>query len=151
MIGQGYKEARFKRMSSGLTASEIEKTGNEEFLVYFGRAHVIDHETNVESRGPLKVGRAKFKTALARGRNQPGIDFRIYAEIIVSTNQDTRNLEKIAHKILRMQSIVGSQNQQELFDVADKDIADWVNTIVDDAKFHWDMTPVEINFYLDRT
>ena len=95
MQGLGYQDARQQRMSEGYTASNMEERGHEEFLVYFGRAHITDFEKCLIARGLLKVGRGKWKTALMRGRNQPGVDFRIYAEIFLTNNDDTKIVEKI--------------------------------------------------------
>ena len=115
-------------------SSKIENPGNERYVVYFGRAHVDDHLTGVACRGRLKVGRAKFVTALMRGRNQPGIDFRVYAEIVVGNNEETKDLENIAADVLKTRHSSGSQGQRELYDVKDDEIADFVDRIVNRAK-----------------
>ena len=109
MQGIGYQEARQKRFAEGFTGSNLESKGNEEYLVYFGRAHITDFETGVAARGLMKIGRGKFKTALMRGRNQPGVDFRIYAEIIVATNADTHATERTAETILKNKSVNETQ------------------------------------------
>ena len=92
MIGLGYLDYCQKRIDEGLSTQQtknnsgFEDPGRERFVVYFARTHIIDHHTGVEARGLLKIGRAKFATALQRSRNQPGCDFRIYAEIVCETN-----------------------------------------------------------------
>lgn len=151
MQGLGYQEARQQRISEGYTASNMEAKGNEEFLLYFGRVHVDDFETGITARGLLKVGRGKFKTALMRGRNQPGVDFRIYAEIIVSTNKETHEIEEMAHKVLADKHVPGSQGQKELFNVADNEIVDTVYSIAEVAVDNFNLNIQAINFYLDGT
>lgn len=130
--GIGYQEYRNNRMiNEGLRAGDIEKAGNERYLLYFGRAHVIDHETGIEARGPLKIGRGKFATALMRGRNQPGIDFRIYAELVLDTNDATSDAEDISKMIFGKSRMCMDQNQQECYDIKDADVADAVITVSD--------------------
>lgn len=150
MQGIGYQEARQKRFAEGFTGSNLESAGNEEYLLYFGRAHLYDFETGEPARGLMKVGRGKFKTALMRGRNQPGVDFRIYAEIIVNCNQDTHTLEKTAERLLAKKSIKGSQGQKELYDIKDDELFDIVNDIAEVARDCSFVEVKEINFYTNN-
>ena len=147
MQGIGYQEARQKRFAEGFTGSNLESKGNEEYLLYFGRAHITDYESGVTARGYMKVGRGKFKTALMRGRNQPGVDFRIYAEIIVKTNAQTHQIEKLAESMLQEKSIKGSQGQKELYDIKDEELFDVVNDIAEVARDSNSIDVVEFNFY----
>lgn len=151
MLGISYQESKQLRMlDTGLTGSQIETKGNEEFLIYFGRAHVKDHETGALARGLLKIGRGKYKTALQRGRNQPGIDFRIYAEILLFNNEDTYRLEAIAKEIFKDNHIRGDQGQEELYDFKDEDLYDIVQDLVEVGI---DCQQIEIkatNFYDDN-
>jgi hypothetical protein len=151
MQGIGYQEARQKRFAEGFTGSNLESKGNEEYLVYFGRAHITDFETGVAARGLMKIGRGKFKTALMRGRNQPGVDFRIYAEIIVATNADTHATERTAETILKNKSVNGSQGQRELYDIKDDELFDIVNDVAEVARDCANVNIVEINFYNNNT
>jgi hypothetical protein len=151
MQGIGYQDARKKRFKEGFTGSNLEMKGNEEFLLYFGRAHIKDFQTGISARGMLKVGRGKFKTALMRGRNQPGVDFRIYAEIIVNTNAETHAIERIAETILKDKSVKGAQGQRELYDVTDEDLFDVVNDIAEVAQDCSNVVVKEINFYTNNT
>ena len=128
MIGIGYQESRALRKEE--LGSNIESKGNEEFQIYFGRAHITDIDSNLEARGKLKIGRAKYKTAVQRGRNQPGVDFRIYAQINVSTNAETYALEDILKSEFKDRNVIGSQGQRELYDFADCEIT----SIVDHLK-----------------
>jgi len=150
MQGIGYQEARQKRFAEGFTGSNLESAGNEEYLLYFGRAHIIDFETGVSARGLMKVGRGKFKTALMRGRNQPGVDFRIYAEIIVESNLDTHTLEKTAERLLAEKSVKGSQGQKELYDIKDDELFDIVNDIAEVGRDCSFVKVKEINFYTNN-
>ena len=128
--GIGYQEYKDMRtLNEGLKSGELEDPGNERFLIYFGRLHLSDHQTGLECRGPLKIGRGKFATALMRGRNQPGGDFRIYGEIIVSENIETEVGEKIIKKKLKHRNIVMSQGQQELYDIEDYELEDIIKEI----------------------
>ena len=148
MDGLGYQEARQQRISEGYTASNMEAKGNEEYLIYFGRAHITDFESFLVSRGLLKVGRGKWKTALMRGRNQPGVDFRIYAEILLESNEHTHIVEGIVKKHFKDKNVKGPQNQRELYNVkTNEEIADFVYTVVEIAQDCYDITPKAINFY----
>lgn len=130
--GIGYQEYRKKRvLEENLRYGEIEKTGNERYIVYFGRAHVFDHETNTLARGPLKIGRGKFATALMRGRNQPGIDFRLYAEIVLENNDATYKVEELIKSKYSNRNITLSQNQQECYDFYDEELTDILQEIED--------------------
>lgn len=133
-MGIGYQEERDRRMSEGIRSSSIEDSGNEKYIVYFGRAHVIDHQSKIEARGPLKIGRAKFASALMRGRNQPGVDFRIYAEIVFHSNRATEIAEKFIARKLEHKNIRYSQGQQELYNILDSELPQIFNDIVQDLK-----------------
>ena len=151
MLGLGYQEARAQRKSYGYTASNMESKGNEEYLLYFGRAHMTDFETGVAARGLLKVGRGKWKTALMRGRNQPGVDFRIYAEILLNSNDDTHTVEGIVKKHFKDKNIKGSQGQKELYDIkSNEELFDFVYTVLEIAQDCYNITPETVNFYLEE-
>jgi hypothetical protein len=123
--GIGYQEYKDMRViNEGIDSGALEDAGNERFLIYFGRLHLEDHETGIKCRGPLKIGRGKYATALMRGRNQPGGDFRIYGEIIVSENYETDIAEKIIKSRLRDRNIIMSQGQQEIYDIEDSELED---------------------------
>jgi len=149
--GLGYQEARKKRFGEGFSGSGtngLESKGNEEFIIYFGRACVNDFETSTPARGQLKIGRGKFKTALQRGRNQPGIDFRIYAEIILYENGDTHRVERLITKTFKDRNVKGSQGQKELYNFSDDELFDLVYTIEElVGDFLPDVKIKEVNFY----
>ncbi|MEN6623132.1 MAG: hypothetical protein ABFD50_16495, partial [Smithella sp.] len=67
---------------------------------------------------------------LMRGRNQPGIDFRIYVEIVLANNNDTHLVERIAQGILSERHLTFSQGQQEMYNVSDNELLDFVNKVV---------------------
>ena len=148
--GIGYQDARKKRFDEGFSGSGVnglESQGNEEYLIYFGRACVNDFATGVPARGLMKIGRGKFKTALQRGRNQPGIDFRIYAEILLYSNEDTHTVEKLITKSFKDRNVPGSQGQKELYDFTDDELIDVVYTIEEMVKDFTDVEIKEVNFY----
>jgi len=146
-IGIGYQEYREKRvLNENLRYGELEKLGNERYIIYFGRAHVVDHESNTEHRGPLKIGRGKFATALMRGRNQPGIDFRLYAELVLSSNAATHDVENLIKTKLCNRNIELSQNQQECYNIKDNELMQIINDIYSDVgkKLHHPILEVNI-------
>lgn len=127
-----------------------EKPGDERFLIYFGRAHITDHLTGVMARGPLKIGRGKFATAIMRGRNQPGVDFRIYSEIILPDNDTTYVCESIIKSALEHLNIEMSQNQRELYDILDNELKHTVETMVEIIKAEYPWAGIsEVNHYFD--
>lgn len=148
--GIGYQ--RYKKMRAsceGLSATEMELPGNERYAVYFGRAHVYDFETNVLARSPLKIGRAKFITALQRGRNQPGIDFRIYAEIIVNSNKATRIAEEVIASELVSHHISSSQGQEEIYNINDDELETIVINMVSKLEKCMSGKIIEVNMFED--
>ena len=148
--GIGYQEARQKRFNEGYTgsgANGLESKGNEEYIIYFGRAHCEDFVTGQVARGLLKVGRGKFKTALMRGRNQPGIDFRVYAEIILHKNEDTHIVEKLIESNFKERNVPGPQNQRELYNFTDKELTDFVYTVEELVNEFTDVKIKEVNLY----
>ena len=150
MKGIGYQEYKRKRMDEGLSASQIEDPGNERFLIYFGRAHLSDFETKLECRGHLKIGRGKFATAIQRGRNQPGIDFRIYAEIIFDNNRATHIAEAKIKDALSHRNLTFSQGQEEMYNIKDEELENVVATMAEiiDTESHHNI--LEVVTYLDN-
>jgi hypothetical protein len=149
--GIGYQEyKKMRRINEQLTTTAMEMPGNERYVVYFGRAHVIDFETGVIARGHLKIGRGKFVTALQRGRNQPGIDFRVYGEIVLDSNQATHDAENIIKEALAHRHIVLSQGQQEMYQFKDDEINNVLTTIAEIIEIETSHTVIEINLYYDN-
>ena len=136
----GYSEFRRQVENHSIPRGRQEQPGNERYIVYFGRAFIKDFETGALARGPLKIGRGKFASALMRGRNQPGIDFRIFAEIVFDSNEATYECEKIIRDALGHRNIDGKQGQKELYDIKDRELKKTVDTIVsifnDEVLFH---------------
>ena len=147
MTGIGYQEYRKLRLNEGHTSTAMEQAGNERYLIYFGRAHVSDHETGTECRGHLKIGRGKFATALMRGRNQPGIDFRIYAELILENNQATKDVEEIIKDALQHRNMKFSQGQREMYNISDAEIETTLSAIVEIVGAETSHKILETNYY----
>tara|TARA_Y100001937_G_scaffold33790_1_gene48178 strand:+ start:3012 stop:3470 length:459 start_codon:yes stop_codon:yes gene_type:complete len=150
MIGLGYLDYCQKRIDEGLSTQQtktgfgFEDPGKERFIIYFARTHIVDHETGVEARGLLKIGRAKFATAIQRSRNQPGCDFRIYAEIVCETNNQIKELEKIIEKFLVDRHVELTQNQRELYDIKDDEIRPTIKAILEHIYY---FEPKEVCYY----
>jgi len=150
MIGLGYLDYCQKRIDEGLSTQQtktgfgFEDPGQERFVVYFARTHIIDHQTGIEARGLLKIGRAKFATALQRSRNQPGCDFRIYAEIVCVTNNQIKELEKIVEKFLVDKHVELTQNQRELYDIKDDELRPTIKAILNHVYY---FEPKEVCYY----
>ena len=124
--GIGYQEMKKQRKklfeNYPAPSSEIEKSKNAEFHIYFGRAHLKDFESSLEVRGKMKVGRGKFTTAIQRQRNQPGVDFRLYYVLEFYTNEDSWLCEKLIKDTYSDRNKKGAQGQQELYDFKDWEI-----------------------------
>tara|TARA_Y100000592_G_scaffold32732_1_gene51959 strand:+ start:3010 stop:3468 length:459 start_codon:yes stop_codon:yes gene_type:complete len=150
MIGLGYLDYCQKRIDEGLSTQQtktgfgFEDPGKERFIIYFARTHIVDHETGIEARGLLKIGRAKFATAIQRSRNQPGCDFRIYAEIVCETNNQIKELEKIIEKFLVDRHVELTQNQRELYDIKDDEIRPTIKAILEHIYY---FEPKEVCYY----
>jgi len=147
--GIGYQAVKQLRFDEGYIASTIESTGNEQYILYFGRPHLYDYETGTEARGLMKIGRGKYLTALLRGRNQPGVDFRIYATIIVSTNAETHMIERVAQDLFKDRNVKGSQGQRELYSISDEELFLVVNDIAEVAVDCHDINVLSVNFFED--
>ncbi len=146
--GIGYQESRQRRIKeTGLLSSQIEAKGNEEFILYFGRAHIKDCSTGVIARGELKVGRGKFVTALQRGRNQPGVDFRIYAKIVVSCNEDTHIAERVVKDNFKDRNVIGSEGQRELYNIKDDELEDFVYRVEEIINDYTSVKIKRVDFY----
>ena len=146
ITGIGYQANRMQRINEGFSGNRMEAAGNERYLLYFGRAHLTDHETGVQTRGHMKIGRGKFSTAIQRGRNQPGVDFRIYGEIILTNNDDTHEVEKIVARALKHKHMHFEQGQSEMYDIRDDEL---YNTLRDMAKLikSHGIEILEVNIY----
>lgn len=146
MTGIGYQANRKQRIMEGFGGNRMESAGNERYLVYFGRAHLTDHETNVETRGYMKIGRGKFATAIQRGRNQPGVDFRIYGEIILRSNDATHEVEKLISNALKHKHKAFDQGQSEMYDITDEELYTVLTDMATLVKnSYWDI--IELNLY----
>lgn len=127
---QAYSEFRTENEHDNICREHQEKPGNERYVIYFGRAYCKDYETGKIARGPMKIGRAKFASAVMRGRNQAGVDFRVHAEIVFDSNKATHDCEKIVKDALSHRNVIGSQGQIELYDISDRELKKTVETIV---------------------
>ena len=148
--GIGYQDYRNLRINEGISRSRIEDKGYERYLVYWGRSHIVDHESGVEARGMMKFGRGKFATALMRGRNEGGADFRIYAEIIVEENSATHVFERKIGNMMSHRQRLGSQGQEELYDIKDEELEETVRAVAEvmDAETHFNI--LEVNLFHDN-
>ena len=81
-----------------------------------------------------------------RGRNQPGGDFRIYAEILVGLDPDTYKGEKILKEVFKDRNVPGPQGQEELYDFSDEELVDTVYT-VEELMIEAGCDVKEVNFY----
>jgi hypothetical protein len=134
-IGAGYAEIISERKNAGY--KNLEDPDNPEWTIYIARTHVIDHETGMEARGPLKIGRGKYMNNIQRGRNQGGGDFRVYARLIFENNNGTKKTESYIENNYKNRKFVGPQStQSELYDFKDyeieqiiKDITSWAPTV----------------------
>lgn len=147
ITGIGYQDNKKYRFNEGIRKSDIEKSGYERFCVYWGRSHVTDHETKIEARGDLKFGRAKFITALQRGRNEGGSDFRIYGEIILESNEATHEFEQALQELFKDKNKTGEQGQKELYDVRDHEIEDMIKCAARYMRSRSCHTMIEVNLY----
>lgn len=131
--GAGWAEIIKERKAAGHEL--LEHSENPEWTIYAARAHVKDHVTGIEARGPLKIGRGKYMNNIQRGRNQSGADFRVYARLILEDNQGTKDIEKYVKTTFADRKFVGPQStQSELYDFSDDEIKDLIAKIETFAK-----------------
>lgn len=127
--GYGFFDIIEERISKGIPRNKLEDPEYPDFSIYIGRTHVRDYETQHESRGLCKIGRAKYVNNIQRARNQGGGDFRVYAVINVTEDKFTREIEKYISTKYKHRKAIGSQNQTELYDISDEEIPMIVNDI----------------------
>ena len=148
--GIGYLEYCKLRMSEGYTTQKrkdglgYEQPGQERFVVYFARSHVTDFENGEISRGQMKIGQAKYLTAVMRTRNQPGNDFRCYAEIVLFNREQVFAVEKLIKKLYKSRRIKLTQNQKELYNFKDDELSEVVYNVVNNLGYE----PKEVKFYV---
>jgi len=148
--GIGYLEYCRERMNEGYTTQQkkdgtgYEQPGQERYVLYFARSHVEDFESGVIARGHMKVGQAKYLSAVMRTRNQPGNDFRCYAEVVLHNLEQTFDAEALVKKIYKDRRIKLTQNQQELYNFNDSELSEIVYNVVDKLGIE----PKEVKFYV---
>jgi len=148
--GIGYLEYCRERMNEGYTTQQkkdgtgYEQPGQERYVLYFARSHVEDFESGVIARGHMKVGQAKYLSAVMRTRNQPGNDFRCYAEVVLHNLEQTFDAEALVKKIYKDRRIKLTQNQQELYNFNDSELSEIVYNVVNKLGIE----PKEVKFYV---
>ena len=137
-------------MNEGYTTQQkkdgtgYEQPGQERYVLYFARSHVEDFESGVIARGHMKVGQAKYLSAVMRTRNQPGNDFRCYAEVVLHNLEQTFDAEALVKKIYKDRRIKLTQNQQELYNFNDSELSEIVYNVVNKLGIE----PKEVKFYV---
>ena len=133
--GAGWADIITERKNAG--HKKLEDPANPEWTVYVARSHVIDHESGLEARGPLKIGRGKYMNNIQRGRNQDGSDFRVYARLILETDSETRALENYIEGIYGHRKTPGPQStQSELYNLTDDEITVLMENLINYSKQH---------------
>jgi len=121
-----YKKLRCTREL--IHVSVLEKPQGRRPVIYFGRVHLTDIFTGVESRGYLKIGKSDTPNIMMRLRNQPGSDFRVYAEIHIQG--DLASAEKVAHSVLKPWQVPTTHlGQTELFNILDDSLENSVDKV----------------------
>ena len=121
-----------------------EQKGNERYVLYFARSHIEDFETGQIARGHMKIGQAKYLSAVMRTRNQPGNDFRCYAEIVMAELQHTFDAEALMKKLYKGRRLQLTQNQQEMYNFSDEELTGVIDYLTSKLPF----TPKEIKYYV---
>ena len=148
--GIGYLEYCQERIDEGYPTqgnkdgTGYEQKGNERYVLYFARSHIEDFETGQIARGHMKIGQAKYLSAVMRTRNQPGNDFRCYAEIVMTELQHTFDAEALMKKLYKGRRLQLTQNQQEMYNFTDEELKNVVEFLVTKLPFK----PKEIKYYV---
>lgn len=144
--GIGYQAYRKKRMAEGIRAGSIEDKAHYRHIIYFGRQHVIDFETDTVSRGLLKVGKSRSPTSLMRQRNEGGGQFRIYGEIVLDDGNDLDRTEKMVHVAMGKFKMYPAEGQKELFDLLDLHLPSVLKQLAEILESH-NIKVKELNLY----
>lgn len=143
-FGFGWNDIINERISKGVPKNKLENSDYTEYSIYIARTHVTDHDTGITSRGLCKIGRAKYRNNVQRGRNQGGGDFRIYSSIEVKNNEYTHTIEKYISDKYKHRKVSGPQNQTELYDFKDDEIKD----LVKDVESSFESMIERVNIYI---
>lgn len=114
-------------------------------VLYFARNHQVDHRGGPTAIGYLKIGRAKYANTIQRGRNQGGGDFRLYAEVLLSSEAETRQVEEVAALVCQSKHWYSAIGQCELYDLHDHELADTLDKICQSAAKIHSIRALEIN------
>jgi hypothetical protein len=111
-----YKKLRCTREL--IHVSLLEKPQGRRSVIYFGRVHLTDVSSATEARGYFKIGKSDMPNVMMRLRNQPGSEFRLYAEVLI--DGDVNRAEKVAHTELKPWQLSTTHlGQTELFNIPD--------------------------------
>lgn len=143
-FGFGWTDIINERISNGIPKNKLENSDYPEYSIYIARTHVTDHKTGVTARGLCKIGRAKYRNNVQRGRNQGGSDFRVYSSVEVDDNRFTHEIEKYIADNYKHRKVSGPQNQTELYDFKDNEIID----LVKDIKSRFGSIIKKVNIYI---
>ena len=131
------------RRSRGTPKNHLETEPRH--CLYFARNHQVDHRGGPTAIGYLKIGRALYANTLQRGRNQGGGDFRLYAELLLSSETETRRMEDMAKLVCANRKWYTSIGQDELYDIKDDELGDTIKMICDAAAKIHNLPVLEIN------
>ena len=84
-----------------------------------------------------------------RGRNQPGGDFRIYGEIILSSNPETYIAEDIINARLVNRNVSMSQGQEEIYNITDEELEDIIKEMSEAVSNRCNI--IEVKTYKDES
>ena len=143
MSGLDFIEYCDFRRRKGTPKNRLEQ--DPRHVLYFARNHQEDHRGGPTAVGYLKIGRAMYANTLQRGRNQGGGDFRLYAEVLLSSEDETRRIEEVAALVCMNRHHHSSIGQNELYDIGDEELRDTIDKICDAAAKIHSIRSLEIN------
>lgn len=147
MSGLDYIQYCDFRRRKGSAQNRLEK--DPRHCLYFARNHQIDHRGGPTAIGHLKIGRAIYANTVQRGRNQGGGDFRLYAEILLQSEAESRNMEEVAALVCVNRHWHSPIAQTELYDIRDEELAGTVTMISEGAAKIHGIRSLEINTWFE--
>ena len=100
------------------------------YCIYVGHCEIVDFETGQKAKGPPKIGKSRYLSALNRGRSQGGSDWIFDYIYFVPEEEKYSKLETQIHNELKKFNL-NKPHHRELYNLSINDAIDKVKSIVE--------------------
>ena len=102
------------------------------YCIYVGHCEIVDFETGQKAKGPPKIGKSRYLSALNRGRSQGGSDWIFDYIYFVPEEEKYSKLETQIHNELKKFNL-NKPHHRELYNLSINDAIDKVKSIIESA------------------